>query len=220
MEIENVLSSIYYDQSNPNSYSTAQKLYKAAKQELPSITLKQVKEWLSGQFTYTLHKPVRRVFKRNPIVVECTDQQWEADLVDMQEYKRVNKGNNYILTVIDVMSKYAWAEPMKNKTGKEMVLAFNRILDKNRKPFYLRTDQGKEFLNKEFKALLIQHKIHHFTSRNKDIKCAIVERFNRTLKGRMFKYFTAKGIRIWYNILDDLLTAYNNSKHSSITRIE
>src|SRR5882757_5874802 len=121
MEIENVLSSIYYDQSNPNSYSTANKLYRASKEILPTITLKQVNDWLSGQFTYTLHKPVRRVFKRNPIVVECIDQQWEADLVDMQEYKGVNKGFNYILTVIDVMSKSAWAEPMKNKTGKCLV---------------------------------------------------------------------------------------------------
>src|SRR5882757_5791252 len=121
MEIENVLTAIYYDQSNPNSYSTANKLYKAAKENLPSITLKQVKQWLSGQFTYTLHKPVRRTFKRNPIVVESIDQQWEADLVDMQEYKRVNKGFNYILTVIDVMSKYAWIEPLENKTGKCLV---------------------------------------------------------------------------------------------------
>lgn len=216
MEINNVLNGIYYDQSNPNSFSTASKLYKAAKEDLPTIKLKQIKDWLSGQFTYTLHKPVRRVFKRNPIVVECIDQQWEADLVDMQDYKKSNKGYNYILTVIDVMSKYSWGVPMKNKTGKEMTIAFKKILDSNRKPFYLRTDQGKEFLNKDFKLLLKQHSIFHFTSKNKDIKCAIVERFNRTLKGRMFKYFTAKGTRIWFNILDDLLQAYNNSRHRTI----
>jgi hypothetical protein len=216
MELENVLYGIYYDQSNPNSYSTAQKLYKAAKEHLNKLTFKQVKDWLSAQFTYTLHRPVRRVFTRNPIIVECVDQQWEADLVEMQEYKRVNNGYRYILTVIDVMSKYSWAEPMKNKTGIEMVRVFKHIINNGRKPFYLRTDQGKEFLNKDFKALLKENNIHHFTSKNKDIKCAIVERFNRTLKGRMFKYFTAKGTRVWYNVLDDLLIAYNNSKHRTI----
>jgi hypothetical protein len=217
MELENVLKSIYYDPKNPNSFSTAEKLYKAAKEELPKIALKDVKKWLSGEFTYTLHKPIRKVFKRNPIVVEDIDQQWEADLVDMQEFEKKNKGYKYQLTVIDVLSKYAWATPLKNKSGLSLVKAFEKILiESRRKPFFLRTDQGKEFLNSNFKKLLKKYDIKHFTSKDHVIKCAVVERFNRTLKGRMFKYFTSKGNRVWYNILQDLMDAYNNSKHKSI----
>jgi len=58
--------------------------------------------------------------------------------------------------------------------------------------------------------------IRHFTSRDSKIKCAIVERVNRTLKGRMFKYFTAYGTRKYIDVLQQLVSAYNNKIHRSI----
>ena len=39
------------------------------------------------------------------------------DLVDIQEYEKDNDGFTYLLTCIDVFSKYAWAVPIKNKMG-------------------------------------------------------------------------------------------------------
>ncbi|RWS22494.1 hypothetical protein B4U80_00604, partial [Leptotrombidium deliense] len=81
----------------------------------------------------------------------------------MQQFQNQNDGNKYILTVIDVFSKYAWAEPVKNKSAANIVKAFTKIF-KNRVPFYLQTDKGN----------------------NDEIKCAVVERFNRTLKTKMF----------------------------------
>ena len=67
-----------------------------------------VERWLSEQDTYTLHKPVRRRFKRRCVVVGGPNQQWQADLVDMSRLKKVNDGTTFILTVIDVFSKLAW----------------------------------------------------------------------------------------------------------------
>ena len=215
-EIEQVLRSIYYDPSNPASFTTVEKLYNAAKEFLPKLTLNDVTKWLTGELTYTLHKSVRRRFKRNPIVVEHIDQQWEADLVDMQEFASQNNGNNYILTVVDVMSKYAWVKELKDKRMKSIVHAFESIFKDKRLPKFIRTDQGKEFVNKEFKKFLKECGVHHFTSKNQTIKCAIVERFNRTLKDRMYKYFTANGNRIWFDVLPELVSAYNNSKHRTI----
>ena len=213
---DNILRAIYYDQKNPASFSSSLRLYKAAKEINPNITHSIVKDWLSGEFTYTLHKPLRKKFLRNPIIVEDIDQQWEADLVDMQEFQSQNDNYKYILTVIDVLSKYAWVVPLKDKSAKSIVEAFKIILQGNRKPFFIRTDQGKEFVNQNFKRFIKPKDIHHFTSKNTDIKCAIVERFNRTLKGRMFKYFTSKGTRRYIDILQDLVDAYNSSYHRSI----
>jgi hypothetical protein len=212
----NILETIYYDEKHPDSYSTAKKLYKAAKLVNPSITLPYVQNWLSGELTYTLHKPIRRHFKRNPIVVETVDEQWEADLVDMQAFSRQNSGYKYIVTVIDTLSKYAWARPLKSKTSKSVIDAFKIIFEDERVPAYIRTDQGREFNNAVFKRFLDSRDIKYFTSKNKDIKCAIVERFNRTLKARMFKYFTAKGTRRYIDVLQDLVSAYNSSYHSTI----
>ena len=148
-------------------------------------------------------------------MVEHIDEQWEADLVDMREFSRFNYNYNYILTVIDCFSKYAFVEPIKNKTGKNICEAFTNIFSQ-RKPVYLRTDKGKEFLNDDFQKFLDKNGIKHFTSNDTAIKCAIVERFNRTLKGRMFKYFTSIGKRRYIDVLKNFVIAYNSAKHRSI----
>jgi hypothetical protein len=213
---DEIFRSIFYNPTNSASFGSPLSLYRASKKIDNSITLKQVKEWLKGEFTYTLHKQVRKNFKRNPIIVKGIDDQWEADLVDMQEFAPQNSNNKYLLTVIDVFSKYAWVKAVKNKTAKEVIFAFNDIIKDGRKPVRLRTDNGREFVNKLLKNFLQTKKILHFTSNNVEIKCAVVERFNRTLKSKMFKYFTFKGTRKYINVIDDLVYAYNRSYHRSI----
>jgi Integrase core domain len=149
-----VLSSIYYDPKNPGSFSSANRLYNEAKKIDGSIKLRDVKEWLSGEFTYSLHKPVRKTFTRNPIIVRSIDDQWEADLVDMQEFSNQNSKYRYILTVIDVFSKFAWVQPLINKTSGTIINAFNLIFKEGRKPKFIRTDQGTEFKNQYFKNFM------------------------------------------------------------------
>ena len=71
--------------------------------------------------------------------------------MDVQALKKNDDGYRFLLTVIDVLSKYAWVVPLKDKTGKSLVDAFDTISKKNgRIPERLETDAGKEFLNKEF----------------------------------------------------------------------
>ena len=210
-----ILSKIYYNPSHSASFGSAKNLFIAAKQIQPSITLNEVKDWLSGELTYTLHKPARRRFPRNKVIAEFPNEQFQADLVDMQEFSRNNNGNKYILTVIDVFSKYAWAIPLKDKTGREVKKALEKIFNE-RQPLKLQTDRGLEFENQHVKNMLKIRKIHYFTSQNSDIKCAVVERFNRTLKGKMFKYFSSRGTRKYVDVIDKLVKGYNRTKHRTI----
>ena len=83
-----------------------------------------VERWLSKQDAYTLHKPVRRRFKRRCVVVGGPNQQWQADLVDVSRLKKTNDGTTFLLTVIDVFSKRAWCIPLKNKSAVSLVAAF------------------------------------------------------------------------------------------------
>ena len=123
------------------------------------------------------------------------------------------------MTVIDVFSKKAWAIPIKNKSGKEMLAAFQHLfkLTHPRKPERLQTDAGKEFMNKDVQGYLKAEGVHHFVS-NSDQKAAVVERFNRTLKSRMWTYFTAHQTHHYLDILPKLLDSYNNTYHRSIGR--
>lgn len=142
------------------------------------------------------------------------DYVWQADLADMSALSNFNAGNNYLLTVIDVLSKYAWAVPIKRKTGSEVSSAFRQIF-KKRKPVQLCTDAGKEFLNSEVQKLLKEQDIHFFVAPSSDVKAAVVERFNRTLKQRMWKYFTARETFKYVDVLQDLVDSYNKMIHSS-----
>ena len=79
----------------------------------------------------------------------------------------------------------------------------------------LQTDKGSEFVNSTFQSMLKRHNIHFYTSENADIKAAIVERFNITLKTKMYKYFTFKNTWRYIDVLQQLVE-YNATHHRTI----
>ena len=198
---------MYYDPKR--GYSGVNQLVKKTR-----YSKKKVEEFLAKQRVYTLHKPIRHRFKTRRVLVSNIDDQWQADLVDMQKLRKYNKNYNYILTVIDIFSKFAWAIPIKKKTGEEILKAFN-IIFKYRRPKKIHTDKGLEFINKPTQNLFQKLGIHWFTTEN-ETKAQVVERFNRTLKSKMYKYFTANNTKTWIDIIHDLIFNYNNSYHRSI----
>jgi len=80
----------------------------------------------------------------------------------------------------------------------------------------VQNDKGTEFLNSSFQSMLKRHGIKFYTSENEYPKAAVVERFNRTLKEKMFRYFTHKNTHRYTDVLDELLHSYNNTYHRSI----
>ena len=214
--MEKTLSSTYLDPSQPASFGGLDAVYRAVKEKGKNkISRKQVQDWLSQQDVYTLHKPARRHYKRSRVIVPGIDAQFQADLVDVQNLSRYNKGYKYLLTCIDIFSKYAWVVPLKTKQGQELVKAFQMILSSGRKPNKLQTDQGTEFLNRVFQKFLRDNNIDFFTV-NSGLKASVVERFNRTFKNKMYKYFTAKNTLTYINVLPQLVSSYNNTYHRSI----
>jgi len=213
---EKLLSKIYYDLDSPASYSGIDAILREAKRHNPSISQKDVKHFLQEQEVYTLHKPIKRKFKRNRVVAAGLDTDWQADLCDMQKLKKENDGYAYILTCIDVLSKYAWAIPVHTKRPTDVLVAFKEILKDGRKPWKLMTDKGTEFLGREFQKYLYENDIQHFTSQNDDIKCSIAENYNRKLKTRLWKHFSRIRNYRWIAVLPKIAAAINKSYHRSI----
>ncbi|CAB0042874.1 unnamed protein product [Trichogramma brassicae] len=85
-----------------------------------------------------------------------------------------------------------------------------------RLPVLLQTDKGKEFVSRETLTLFKKNNIQHRVVRNPDIKAAIAERFIRTLKERIWRYFTHHRTRRFLDVLPKIVQAYNNTVHSSI----
>ena len=111
----------------------------------------------------------------------------------MRHLAKQNDNKKYLLYVIDAFSRFSWVIPIQNKMGKTLIKAFQSIVQKSkRKPSSPQTDTGSEFKNKLFQQYLKKNQIHFFTTENPETKASIVERFHRTLKTRMWKYFTHK----------------------------
>ena len=211
--VEEELRNLYYDPQSAVAFGGVSKLLKEARKK--NISPAQVKRWLKKQLSYTLHKGLKRKFKKNRVIVNGMDEQWQADLVDMQSFARDNKGIKFLLTVIDVLSKRAWAVPLKNKTGAEIIKAFEKIFKEGRTPEKLQTDAGSEFMNRQFQTFLKKWNVYHFVTYNQT-KAQIVERFNRTLKNKMWRYFDYANTHRYWNVLDDLVDGYNRTYHRSI----
>lgn len=162
-----------------------------------------------------LHKPARRKYPRRSVIVKSLDDLWQADLVEMIPYARENKGYKYLLTIINVFSKFAWGVPVKSKNADDVSRAMSTILQQNRKPKNLQTDNGKEFYNAKFKKLMQEYKINHYSTFS-NLKASVVERFNRTLKNIMWFEFGLQGNYKWLDILPELLKKYNEKKHRTI----
>ena len=162
-----------------------------------------------------LHAPIKRNFTRRRVITNHIDEIWAADLVEMQQFSKWNKGYKYLLMVIDIFSKYGWIVPLKDKKGESVTEAFKSIFNKGRKPQYLWVDKGKEFYNKHLKDLLDKNGIQMYSTENEE-KSSVVERWNRTIKSNMWKQFTVQGNTQYLNMLPKLVKHYNNTKHSSI----
>jgi hypothetical protein len=208
---------VYYDLNQPGSYGGIDALYRLMRSKDSKVTRKQVTDWLAEQEAYSLHKPVRRRFARRRVYSTDIDALWQADLVDMTQLAEHNQGYKFLLTVIDVLSKFAWAIPLKNKSSKSVTDAFCTIFTQ-RKPNKLNTDKGTEFKNATLQKKLRELGIQFYTTQNEDIKASVIERFNRTLKTKMWKYFTHKNTYKYYDVLQDMLKSYNSTYHRTIGR--
>ena len=144
----------------------------------------------------------------------------------MQSLSRKNKGIKYLLCVIDLFSKYAFVVPLKDKKGVSIVNAFDKIINQSNrrakgtsaehvKPNKIWVDQGSEFYNCDFKKWLSDNNIEMYSTYNEG-KSVVAERFIRTLKNKLYKHMTATGKSVYYDVLDDVVNKYNNTKHSTI----
>jgi hypothetical protein len=164
-----------------------------------------------------LHKPLIKKINRRKVRVAGVNDTWALDLVEMQEWSRQNDGYKYMLNVIDVFSRHAWSVKMKNKTATTTLDSFKSIVKQaGATPKKIWVDQGKEFYNSEMKTYREKHDIDIYST-YAEFKVSHVERFNRTLKNKMWRRFTALNTRRWVDMLPELMKEYNDVDiHSSI----
>ena len=200
----------------PTSLSSLQQFYREAKKVITDLIYRDIVAWIKQSETYTMHKSARKNFRREQIYTNSIDYLWEIDLVDVSRLKEDNDGYTFLLVCIDTFSKYVWIRPLKKKTGKATVEAFTDIVSKDvRTPKNLHYDQGTEFTNRHFQQLLKSMNSNGYEAIN-DTKAAIVERVNRPVKNKMYRYFKGENTFRYMDVLQDLVESYNTTYHRSI----
>jgi hypothetical protein len=204
------LQKVYYSTTNEAGFGSIQKLYKHFKGQ---ISYRTIKEWLSSQEVYTLHKAIRRKYRRRRIYTHHFNYLWEIDLAFMNSLAKHNDGINYLFFIIDTFTKYLWVCPLREKTPEAIIKAFSTI---KQTPIFVRSDLGSEFSNNKFKSYLKSRNIQYYTTHSDLVHAAIVERSIRTIKEKIFKYLTHKNSNHYLTILPKIIKTYNNTKHRSI----
>ena len=127
-----------------------------------------------------------------------------------------NDNYRYLRTAIDIFSRYAFVEPIKNQTALVFLQGFKTIVKKARQPpRKILADRGLEIKNKFFKDYCRRKGITLLHSDN-FVHAPFVERFNRSLKSLMFKYMTSRGTDRFIHVLQSLVKTYNSRVHRMI----
>lgn len=208
------LEKIYFDEGHPAGYSSGENLYKWARKKFP-VTRKFVENWLSGIESHSLHKPVRRKFPRNRVVVDSIGEQADVDLMDMQNVAKYNDGFRYVIICIDIFSRFLRVRCIKSKKGPDVANGLKEIFDEQNFK-RMRSDKGGEFWNPSVRALLKQKNVLHMGTQNTEVKANYAEICIKSLKKRVYRYFTEKQTYKYYDKIQKFVEAYNNSYHRGI----
>jgi transposase InsO family protein len=207
---------LYTDIRSPVSFSSPQKIYKhiRASGNHSGITLKVIKQALNGLDSYNLYKTNSKKFATPRVRVQAQFQQVEIDLMDVTKTAGYNNGVKFIFIAVDVLSKLAFAYPLKSKKSDEIYIATETMLCKWPKIESLSSDRGSEFKSSVFQQLIKKNGVRHFFVGGKG-KGAIVESFIRYLRARIARFKTEKNTQSFLPVLDNIIDNYNNTCHSS-----
>lgn len=203
-EKEEALYDYYYNKKN---FFGRDKLYALMSKHHPELRISQsdTLNWLKKQETYQLNLRAHKKTGLNSTVLNGPFIQWGIDLIDMRNI--TDNGYEWILTVIDLFSKRGWAVAIKQKNN--VVQGLTKIFkETNVLPKSIRSDNGKEFVDKNVKEFLSKNNIKQvFSSTYTPQSNGNVERFNAIIKGLIRRSRDEQ----WVKLLPTLVNNYNNS---------
>lgn len=176
---------------------------------------KEAQDFLEGSDAYTLYREIKRprIFRKT--IAHGMHDLYQSDLVEIQKIAKYNDGFRYLMFTIDVFSRKLAVVPIRKKTGDEIVRAFKVTFKRLKQCKLLHTDRGREFWNKTVQAFLLKKKIRLYHTYS-DKKASLVERVQRTLMQRIWKYFEYARTRRLVEVLPKLVNAYNKSFHRTL----
>lgn len=205
-----VIQRNYRKPSHPTSYSGIKRLGK-----FYNLSSRESRRILGKINSYSIHRETKKPKHRNPFFIYQLRQQVQMDLIDVSNLANANDNVKFLLTAIDMFSKFLVCVPMLNKNATSSKNAVQEVLTQlGEKPKKVMTDAGMEFLNAQVQTLLDSEGVEHFTP-GSDMKCVGVERVNKTLQRKIYQHMTEHKTDRYLDALQRLVDSYNNSTHTS-----
>lgn len=210
--MDDLLNKIYTNIGSPGGYGGLERLLKEAQKQNPKINNNDVQKFLEKNRTYSLFKERRLNFDRSKIIPAGFLTDLHVDLGDFQSLSKNNDGYNYLLVSVDVLSRRVFTVPVKSKRNQDMVNAFEKIFEEMPYlPQQIFSDRGMEFESKEMKKYFKEKGILKFKGNVGGVKAAFAERMIRTIKSKLYRYFSEKNTTRWIDVTDDVTKAINES---------
>ena len=198
---------------SPIAFASPGWIYLYYKKQIPYT---KIQKWLQGVDTYSLHKQPKLPKPRNPTFAYYKRYQFQIDLIELSSLSHANDDFKYLLSAIDIFTRFAFVEPLKNKTAQEFMSGFKSIMNRAGKfPKRILADKGGEIKNRIFRDYCKQNNILLLHSENFN-HAPYIERFNRTLKNIMFRFMTHYETDRYIDALSSLVYSYNNRRHRMI----
>lgn len=207
-----VIESSYRNPESVAAYSGHEKLFREAHRRDPQVSRNDVTNFLEGNTTYTLHRRRKLKFKRKRTIPAGFFSHMQVDLMDMQKLARENDNYTFVLVAVEVLSRQLYAIPVKNKSAQEMIKAFDRLFAMTPAlPLYVYSDRGGEFESREMRRYFSERDIQKHAAFVNTIKASLAERYIRTLKEKLYRYFSDHATLRWIEVLPKFVHSINAS---------
>jgi hypothetical protein len=205
-----------------HNFPGANNLWNILRKEKFKAKYQDVLDWYNSMETVQLHKqqPSQKKYERH-ISTYGPCVTWQVDLLDMQNYSRSNHGYKYIFIGIDIYNRMGFGSGMKNKTVDESKRAFLEMIDSFKSPpKYLEHDDGSEYKG-VFKKYCEEKSINQIIANSGDDhnKLGMINRFSRTMKESIYKYFTHNNTTGWFDHLEEIIKGYNNTPNINLCKM-
>ena len=218
--VNKLLTRLYTDVKSGSSalFTSTEPLFREAKKLMSGLTRADVEAFLTSQPVYSRHRRAVRRFKRMATIAPGLHTHWQCDLSDMQRLSEENQGYNFFLLCIDALSRQIFVEPVKRKTAECLIQAFRTVFQRcGYTPWKLVSDQGKEFTAAAVQEFLKSIGVTHYCMyTSPQFHAGMAERANRSVKERLYRYFTHAQTRRWIDVIQPLVDAINHSPCSTL----
>ena len=214
--MDTIINNIYIK----NNFPSNERLYKLVQKDNNDITRNDIKSFLDKQKEYQILKVQHNIKPNGRLVAFHFNEIWQMDIFVLQKYEKQNKGYSYILAVVDIFTRKAFVEPIKNKTSEDCSIALQNIIKINGIPRVIMSDNDKAYEGKEFNNILNRYNIIINENVIGDHNAlGIIDRFARTLKTILSHKFINEQNHIWINDIQEIVNVYNDSPNRALLNL-